>query len=153
MYSIDTHLDLDESAMHIQSFMNRNGTQWIITHKDKNTLSFIRTQKPSILAFLILLMFFVLPAILYLIFAWKKQTCNYFLKKVEKDTRIMVDAGINTQGRGRSLQRYLAQFDDSVAALPTTKLTFWESNKPMYIFFGTIGVVLVMIAILAILPR
>lgn len=154
MYTITTTLDPDEVAMHIQSFMNRGGkSQWMLTHKDDHTLTFTKTEKPSVLTFIVLLMLFILPAILYLIFAWNKQSCSFFLKKVEKGTRIMVDAGRGSKGKGIALLRHLAPYDASLADVPGVKLSFWESNTPLYFFFGTLAVVLVMIGIVAILPR
>ena len=60
----------------------------------------------------------------------------------------MVDGGY-----GKTILRQLSQFDNTLKALPDAKLSFWESNTPLYFFFGTIGVVLILITIVAILPR
>lgn len=154
MYTFTTSLDLDDSKMHIQSYMQkRTKSQWVLSHKDEQSLTFQRTQKPSILTFFVLLFFFVLPAILYLIFSWKKQSCSFFLKKAGKGTQITVEAGIQSKGRGKALLRHFAQYDESLALLPDAKLSFFDSNTPLYIFFGVLGVVLILIAILAALPR
>lgn len=133
--------------MHIQSYMTQQRS-YILSHKDGNTLSFIKTEKPSAATFIILLLFFVVPAFLYLVLAWKKKTCSMYFKKEKNGTKVMIDGGY-----GKTILRQLMQFDDTLKALPDAKLSFFESNMPLYIFFGVLGVVLFLIAILAALPR
>ena len=147
MFTFTTILDLDEAMMQIQSYMTQQ-RGYILSHKDGGTLTFTKTEKPSALTFIILLFFFIIPALLYLVLAWKKKTCSMYFKKEKNGTKVMVDGGY-----GKTILRQLAKFDDTLKALPEAKLSFWESNTPLYVFFGVIGVVLVLIAIIAILPR
>lgn len=129
MYVFHTTLEIDEAMMHTQSFVTRQG--YVLTHRDGNTLSFTKQKKPSAVTFIILLFFFVLPAILYLILAWGKSTCSAFFKKEKDITKITLD-GISA----RSIVQYLVKYDPTLKTLPEGKFSIFWDVSPVYVVAG-----------------
>lgn len=141
MHSFTTALDLDEAMMYIQNYLTQQ-QGYVLTHRDGNSLTFTKSKKPSALTFLILLLFFVIPAILYLILAWSKKTCSVFFKKEKDGTKVTVD-GIS----GRSLVQHLVKYDSTLKSLPEGKFSFWDVS-PVYVAFGIVVVFMLFILVL-----
>lgn len=140
MFTFQTKLDPEEAMMHVQSYMTRS-QGYVLTHRDQTTLTFEKTKKPSALAFLILLLLFVIPAILYLVLAWGKSTCSVFFKKEKEGTKVMVDGGF-----GRSIVKHLVKYDLTLKALPEGKFSLFWDVSPVYVVAG--GAVIFMLVIL-----
>ena len=134
MYTIHTQLEPDEARMYVQSYFTKN--QWQLAHRDGNALTFTRTIKPKPLAAIVLLCLWVIPGILYLVLSWKKQSCNVFMKKEKDGAKVTVDGSGGSTGLGKSLLRFLAAHDQSLATVPDAIPSFWEGDKPLYAFIG-----------------
>jgi hypothetical protein len=142
MFTFTTTLNLDDAMMHVQSYMTRN-QGYVLTHRDQTTLTFEKTQKPSALTFLILLLFFVLPAILYLILAWKKKTASAYFKKEKEGTKVMVEGIL-----GRLLAKHLAQYDVTLKALPEARFSLFWDVSPVYVVAGGAAIFMLFILLL-----
>jgi len=114
MFIIKTDLPRSEALQHIQMFMNAQNRGWALTHKDDASITFTRTGKPDIGTTIILLLLFVLPAILYLIFAWRKETANFFIVEKKDGTSITVEAGLHTKQLGWKLYGHLRKVTATV---------------------------------------
>ncbi len=148
MYTFTTKLDLDESMMQIQSYMTQQ-CGYILAHRDGNTLTFTKTKKPSALTFLILLLFFVIPAVLYLILAWGKRTCSAYFKKEKDGTKVTLE-GISA----RPLIQHLTKFDSTLKALPEGKFSILWDVSPVYVVAGfAVVFMLFILAIVKIFPQ
>lgn len=146
MYVIHTTLDHDEAVMHVQSYMGQQW--WTLTHKDAKSLTFNRTKKPGILILILLLLLWVFPGILYLIFAWKKQTCNVFIGRSDNKTKITFEAGVNSKYYGRSLAQYLSHFDPKLDVPPQPPQKRTVSDYVVYAIYGGLGFVMVALFLL-----
>ena len=141
MYVFSTTLDLDEAQMHVQSYMTQQ-CGYVLAHRDGNTLTFTKTKQPSALTFFILLFLFILPALLYLILAWGKQTCSAYFKKEKDGTKVTLE-GISA----RPVIQRLAKFDPKLKELPEGKFSIFWDVSPVYEVAG--GAVIFMGVILA----
>jgi hypothetical protein len=125
-YIITTALPLEDPRQHVKTWRNLV-PGWVLTTSDAQSLTFTRTVKPSIALTILLLLLWVFPGVLYLIFGWRKESCNIYFKQDKGKTTVTVEADGTTKSPGRSLQRFLSQHDSSVpepsqpAPPPTTK--------------------------------
>jgi hypothetical protein len=142
MHTFTTTLELEEAKMYIQNYLTQQ-RGYVLSYRDGNSLTFTKTQKPSVIAFFVLLLFFVIPAILYLVLAWKKKTCSVFFKKEKDGTKVTVD-GIS----GRSLVKHLVKYDDTLKALPEGKFSMFWDVPVTYVAFGIAAVFMFFILIL-----
>jgi uncharacterized protein YxeA len=98
--------DPDDCVMMIQSFMNQQGG-WVLSHKDEKSMIYTRTRKPRILITILLLFIWIVPGVLYLIFAWGKDTCSIYVKEHEKGSKVTVDAGKLTSTLSNQIAKHL----------------------------------------------
>lgn len=147
MFIIKTDLQPSEALQHIQSVMNAQNKGWTLTHKDNTSITFTRTGKPNILATILLLFLWVLPGILYLIFAWRKETANFFIGEREDSTAITVEAGMQTPVYGKLLAKRLCKVTEHVVT--ENRESIWRSqslNAP--ILAVIVGLLLVVVFII-----
>lgn len=110
-YPIATHLDLDDSKMHVKSWINR-WPGWSLTSVEERAFVFTRTVTPNMGTAIMLLLLGIIPGLLYLLTGARKQTINVYFKPAKKnDTELLVEAGRETGRWGPSLLQYLAAFD------------------------------------------
>jgi len=148
MYNIAISLPIDETIMHVKAWANQSNG-WVLAASDEKSMSYTRTIKPNIFGVIALMFLWVLPGVLYLIFGWKKETCNLFFKKAGKhNTQVLLESGINTDDYGRYLKEYLSQFDPNLKEPPPPPpppllpLTAAEKLRG-WITLGVLGVIIV----------
>jgi len=130
MYTFTTSLDVEESMMHVQSYMTQQ-CGYILAHRDGNTLTFTKTKKPSVLVFFILVFCFLMPAIIYIILAWGKRTCSAYFKKEKEGTKVTLE-GISA----RPIIQRLAKFDPKLKELPEGRFSIFWDVSPVYVCLG-----------------
>ncbi len=112
-YVISTALPLEDAKQHVKTWRNLVAG-WVLTASDTQSLTFTRTVKPNIGLTILLLLLWVFPGVLYLIFGWRKESCNIYFKQDKEKTTVTVESGGTTKSTGRNLQRFLSQHDPSI---------------------------------------
>ena len=149
MYSITTTLPLDEVTMHIKAWMNKH-QGWTLNASDEKSMSFNRTRKPDVIVTIFLLLLWVFPGILYLIFGWRKETCNFFFSRQEKKIQVLLESGRNTtNSNGKSLAAYLSSFDPALEVPPTPPVEKGFADYFLYVLYG--GIALVVVGLIVVL--
>jgi hypothetical protein len=146
MFTIHSDLAPDEAMMHIQTYMNSQQKNWTLAHKDKSSLTFTRTSKPNVLGVILLLFLWVLPGLLYLVFGWRKETCNIFVRKTKEGSKIVFEAGLMTKTYGKALAKQLSKYADDVEVEDETFI--WSGDISVV---ALVGVVCLILAILALI--
>ena len=113
-YVIATALPIEDARQHVKTWRNVV-PGWVLAASDAQSLTFTHTVKPSIALTIVLFLLWVFPGVLYLIFGWRKESCNVYFKQEKGKTTISVESSGTTKPTGRSLQRYLANHDPTVS--------------------------------------
>lgn len=136
MYTFTTTLNIDDAMMHVQSYVTQN-CGYVLSTRTPTSLTFVKTKKPSVIVFLVLLFCFILPAVLYLILAWGKKTCSAFFKKEGKGTQVTLE-----NISARSIVQRLSQFDPKLKELPEGKFSVLWDISPLYVSCAIAGLFL-----------
>jgi hypothetical protein len=85
------------------------GKRWSVTHQTDTSVTFTYVKKPSKLIALFLLLFFVVPGIVYLVLAGKKETLSFLIDRSTGNSIVQATSnGYKGKFAARSVRQQLA---------------------------------------------
>lgn len=78
------------------------GKRWAVAHQTDHSVTFTYTKKPSKLIALFLLLFFIVPGIVYLVLAGKKETLSF---QIDRSTGNTIVQAVSNGYKGKSAAR------------------------------------------------